>query len=164
MIVIASIHQPTTATFNLFSQLVLLSSGHVVYSGPTADVVPYFASQNIPIPSMTNPAEFILDVCNTDFDVDSTDVGGVESRTARLERLIGAWESNTDEAAKEGTPFAGQSYSAAMMGSPIGVMRQTFVLLHRLWMKSYRDLLAYWIRVIMYLGACSLLLSSLLSY
>ena len=153
MIVIASIHQPTTATFNLFSQLVLLSAGRLVYSGPTDQVVPYFATQGVPIPPLTNPAEFLLDVCNTDFDNSATDVGGDESRIARLNRLMEAWSPKgpgTEAAAS--TPFPDSEGAMSTSGAPTSVLWQTFVLLQRLWLKSYRDLLAYWIRVIMYLG------------
>ncbi|KAG0135494.1 P-loop containing nucleoside triphosphate hydrolase protein [Tuber indicum] len=138
MIVIASIHQPTTATFNLFSQLVLLSAGKLVYSGPVDQVVPYFSTQGVPIPPLTNPAEFLLDVCNTDFDNSATDVGGEESRIARLDRLMEAWSPKSSATEISSTPFA--DFEGALM------------LLQRLWLKSYRDLLAYWIRVIMYLG------------
>ncbi|CAZ80321.1 unnamed protein product [Tuber melanosporum] len=138
MIVIASIHQPTTATFNLFSQLVLLSAGKLVYSGPVDQVVPYFSTQGVPIPPLTNPAEFLLDVCNTDFDNSATDVGGEESRIARLNRLMEAWSPKSSATEISSTPFA--DFEGALM------------LLQRLWLKSYRDLLAYWIRVIMYLG------------
>ena len=152
MIVIASIHQPTTATFNLFSQLVLLSAGRLVYSGPTDQVVPYFATQGVPIPPLTNPAEFLLDVCNTDFDSSATDVAGDESRIARLNRLIDAWSPKGSATEVSSTPFADSEGALSTSGAPTSVLWQTFVLLQRLWLKSYRDLLAYWIRVIMYLG------------
>ena len=152
MIVIASIHQPTTATFNLFSQLVLLSAGKLVYSGPTDQVVPYFATQGVPIPPMTNPAEFLLDVCNTDFDNSAIDVAGDESRIARLNRLMDAWSPKGSATEVSSTPFADSEGALSTSGAPTSVLWQTFVLLQRLWLKSYRDLLAYWIRVIMYLG------------
>ncbi|PWW76124.1 P-loop containing nucleoside triphosphate hydrolase protein [Tuber magnatum] len=152
MIVIASIHQPTAATFNLFSQLVLLSSGRLVYSGPTDQVVPYFSTQGVPIPPLSNPAEFLLDVCNTDFDNSAIEVGGEEGRIARLDRLMEAWSPKSPATEISSAPFADSEGAMSTSGAPTGVPRQTLVLLQRLWLKSYRDLLAYWIRVIMYLG------------
>ena len=37
-LVIASIHQPRAAIWDLFNRVVLLSEGYTLYCGPTADV------------------------------------------------------------------------------------------------------------------------------
>ena len=42
--VIASIHQPSTTTFELFDKLMLLSKGKVAYNGPLSLINEYFAS------------------------------------------------------------------------------------------------------------------------
>lgn len=42
VLVIASIHQPSTTTFELFDKLMLLSKGKVVFSGPLKNVKGYF--------------------------------------------------------------------------------------------------------------------------
>lgn len=52
LIVIASIHQPSTKTFNLFDKLALLSEGKICYSGPVATVEDHFASIGFPTPAM----------------------------------------------------------------------------------------------------------------
>lgn len=44
VLVVASIHQPSTATFELFDKLMLLSRGRVVYNGEVKKVKGYFAS------------------------------------------------------------------------------------------------------------------------
>ena len=44
VLVIASIHQPSTTTFELFDKLMLLSRGEMVYNGPVGEVKDYFAS------------------------------------------------------------------------------------------------------------------------
>jgi ABC-type multidrug transport system ATPase subunit len=44
VLVIASIHQPSTTTFQLFDKLILMSRGKVTYNGPVANVGDYFAS------------------------------------------------------------------------------------------------------------------------
>lgn len=43
VLVIASIHQPSTTTFELFDKLMLLSKGQVVYNGAVNKVAGYFA-------------------------------------------------------------------------------------------------------------------------
>eukprot|EP00817_Percolomonadidae_sp_ATCC50343_P006831 CAMPEP_0117428628 /NCGR_PEP_ID=MMETSP0758-20121206/8292_1 /TAXON_ID=63605 /ORGANISM="Percolomonas cosmopolitus, Strain AE-1 (ATCC 50343)" /LENGTH=578 /DNA_ID=CAMNT_0005215087 /DNA_START=553 /DNA_END=2286 /DNA_ORIENTATION=- len=63
-IVIMSIHQPRTQVFTLCDELLLLSEGKVVYSGPTPDVLDHFASIGYEIPEATNPADIILDIVN----------------------------------------------------------------------------------------------------
>lgn len=44
ILVIASIHQPSTSTFALFDKLVLLSNGKTVYNGQVQNVQSYFDS------------------------------------------------------------------------------------------------------------------------
>lgn len=149
MIVICSIHQPSTQTFNLFSHLTLLSRGMTVYCGPIRGVMPHFANLSCPIPEHMNPAEFLLDVCNTDFEDDETDVG--ETSTKRLERLVTGWK---DLHPSVETKTSGKYQPDEALLPSSGVLKQTYVLLRRSWIKSYRDLLAYWIRVAMYLGMC----------
>lgn len=43
LLVIASIHQPSTTTFELFDKLLLLSKGKVAYNGPVSGIKDYFA-------------------------------------------------------------------------------------------------------------------------
>jgi ABC-type multidrug transport system ATPase subunit len=40
--IISTIHQPSTDVYGLFSKIMLLSEGKVVYFGPTAHVINYF--------------------------------------------------------------------------------------------------------------------------
>lgn len=40
--VICTIHQPRGSIFNMFDDLMLLSAGRLVYSGPAADAVSFF--------------------------------------------------------------------------------------------------------------------------
>jgi ABC-type multidrug transport system permease subunit len=119
-----------------------MSGGRIVYSGLTSEAVQYFADQGVPVPNFTNPAEHFLEVCNIDFD-------GSEAGVERLNRLVSAWNANassTKAITKETTKLT------ATDSSHRSSHRKTLVLLHRLWLKSYRDVLAYWLRVAMYLG------------
>ena len=62
--IIATIHQPSGATFNCFDYLLLLSRGQQVYFGPVEGTVNFFATAGKPVPLMTNPADFygIVDI------------------------------------------------------------------------------------------------------
>ncbi|KAH0124376.1 putative ABC transporter, partial [Aureobasidium melanogenum] len=150
LIVVASIHQPSTATFQLFDKLLLLSQGQTCYFGPVSNVAPYFASLGMPVPELMNPSEHILDLTNTDFE---SEEGGGNMTAQRLLMIQSAWKTRgndnygaSSELEKSET-FAGSQGPglAHDLGIPV-------TLLHRLFLKSYRDIVAYWIRVAMYMG------------
>jgi len=61
--VICTIHQPRSNIFDLFDQLVVLSLGEVVYAGPAADALPFFARITSTVcPTRGNPADHIVDL------------------------------------------------------------------------------------------------------
>ena len=71
ILIVASIHQPSTATFQLFDKMLLLSQGRTCYCGSVADVPRYFERAGLPISMYTNPAEHLLSITNSDFAQDS---------------------------------------------------------------------------------------------
>ncbi len=154
LIVVASIHQPSTATFALFDQLMLLSGGKTCYFGPRAGVQSYFDNISHPIPAYTNPAEFLLALVNVDFAKDN------ELSRTRLQFVHSAWAGSAQAAQAKSQIQTGattklasekassQDYSVEKRNARI----VTFVLLHRSWIKSYRDVIAYGIRIAMYTG------------
>jgi ATP-binding cassette subfamily G (WHITE) protein 1 len=56
--IVCTIHQPSTDIFNMFDDVMLLSSGYVTYFGPRQDMIKYFSSIGIKCPVYTNPADF----------------------------------------------------------------------------------------------------------
>jgi ATP-binding cassette subfamily G (WHITE) protein 1 len=58
--VVATIHQPSSEIFYLFDDLILLSEGEIIYSGPVVDAVPYFARHGYQCPTFNNPADYIF--------------------------------------------------------------------------------------------------------
>lgn len=171
LIVIASIHQPSTSTFELFDKLLLLSKGRTCYLGPTATVENHFFNIGYSLPMNVNPAEFILDVVSTDFsrDDESGAYGGKShsgqpTRTAieRLEYIQKSWQES-EQARITDTQVASPSdgkhsdmqmklitESAASFRPAF--YRVLFALLHRSFIKSNRDIIAYGVRIAMYLG------------
>ena len=156
-VVIASIHQPSTTTFELFDSLLLLSGGKTCYFGPVQNITSYFDNL-APIPIQTNPAEFLLDLVNTDFDNGhrpQTEVGfaTVQSYWSHSETYH-SLQSALSKPKDDSLPVL--SSSAIQQSRP---MRPDlpFILLHRNWIKSYRDLLTYGTRVAMYTGLAILM-------
>jgi hypothetical protein len=146
--VIASIHQPSTTTFRLFDKLLLLSGGKSHYFGPVQDIGPYFESIALPLPIHTNPAEFLLELMNIDFSTDS-------SLHNRLEGIHKSWVESSQSlelseqlavSIRDADPLP--TFKTSKRNFPIILM----VLVHRSFIKSYRDVVAYGIRIAMYIG------------
>ncbi|PGH14543.1 hypothetical protein AJ80_05863 [Polytolypa hystricis UAMH7299] len=151
LLVIASIHQPSTATFETFDKLLILSAGKTCYFGPTSQMSGYLGDIGHPMPIQTNPAEFVLDLVNTDF---SRDKDGARSR---LMILHAAWESSTNASATqdaiESSATAAEKHLIQTSKSEhANFLSVVLTLLHRTFIKSYRDVVAYGIRIAMYLG------------
>jgi hypothetical protein len=51
----------------LFDNTLLLSEGNTVYYGPPGDSIRYFESQGYPPSPLMSPAEFMLELTNSDF-------------------------------------------------------------------------------------------------
>jgi hypothetical protein len=101
---------------------------------------------------MMNPAEHVIDLINVDFSEGS-------SSAECLEDILTRWQSSV---ANQRLVAAVQSQSRNSGGSTIdiknktrekpGLVKQTLILLHRSFLKSYRDLVTYWVRLVMYMG------------
>ncbi|EXJ64305.1 hypothetical protein A1O7_00641 [Cladophialophora yegresii CBS 114405] len=148
LIIIASIHQPSTTTFQLFDQLMLLSQGRTCYFGAVSAVEGYFERIGRPIPLHINPAEYLLDLVNTDFGHDDSSADG------SLGYVHEAWTASEEHNA---LMLSTATVSSLVPVSPSRTSRKStlaiaWVLLHRNFIKSYRDLIAYGTRVFMYFG------------
>lgn len=64
--VISSIHQPRSSIFAMFDDLILLSEGRMLYSGPADQALPYFEDMGHKCPQHYNPAEFLADLISVD--------------------------------------------------------------------------------------------------
>jgi energy-coupling factor transporter ATP-binding protein EcfA2 len=151
LVVICSIHQPSTATFNLFDKLMLLSGGKTHYFGPASAVVPHFQAQGVHVPNYTNPAEFLLELVNIDFSTDMT------SASNRLDELHTQWLASPQARelqsliATLSSPSSAHPLNLSEISKP-STPSVILTLLHRSFVKSYRDVVAYGIRLAMYTG------------
>lgn len=62
-----TIHQPSARIFNIFDKVILLSQGRIVYFGPTATSIDYFASIGYQCPVHENPADYYIDIMTLDY-------------------------------------------------------------------------------------------------
>ena len=56
---IVTLLQPPPETFALFDDLILLSEGQIIYSGPVEEVVPYFESLGYKLPDRMDAADWL---------------------------------------------------------------------------------------------------------
>jgi len=156
LIVVTSIHQPSTMTFELFDKLLLLSSGKTCYCGETQMVKPYFDGIGFPMPILTNPADFILRLTNIDFERDT------EAACAKIKKIHEAWKLSPNAAAETSITTNLPSLTEADYFVTHGsdgnrILSTTWTVLHRSWIKSHRDVLVYGLRFGMYLGLAILM-------
>nr|XP_022314888.1 ATP-binding cassette sub-family G member 2-like [Crassostrea virginica] len=86
--IVFSIHQPRYSIYRLFDSLMLLSSGEVVYHGPTSDALTHFKSIGYTIQEHNNPPDFFLDVIRGDFHEELDTLDPEKTKTATDENNI----------------------------------------------------------------------------
>ncbi|KAL8750914.1 MAG: hypothetical protein Q9199_006772 [Rusavskia elegans] len=151
LIVIASIHQPSTATFDLFDKLLLLSAGQTCYFGPVSSIRTHMDARGSPIPLYMNPAEFLLDLMSSDFADDSAEAN------TNIAKLHSDWRNSAAaDVLASSIPLSPQekpdSTPLREAKAHAGFFAIVLALLHRSFIKSYRDVVAYGIRFAMYIG------------
>ncbi|KAK4204393.1 P-loop containing nucleoside triphosphate hydrolase protein [Triangularia verruculosa] len=157
LIIVASIHQPSTATFNLFDKLLLLSEGKAHYFGAVAGLGEYYEQQlGMEMPRHVNPAEWLLEQVNIDYADDK------ELARGKLEEMQLGWE-RSELKRKLDEDVASVAATAEKGGDKMivddetrekkpGIGSVVMTLVHRSFIKSYRDVVAYGIRLAMYTG------------
>ena len=67
--IVASIHQPSSALYHSFNQVVLLANGRQLYFGPGGNTpAEFFASQGRPCPVGYNVADHLLEIASAPID------------------------------------------------------------------------------------------------
>ncbi|KAI8353411.1 P-loop containing nucleoside triphosphate hydrolase protein [Mortierella sp. GBAus27b] len=158
--IVISIHQPRSEIFRLLletdGQIVLLSKGDIIYSGPIRCILSWIESTGISTcPSGVNPFDYLLDISMVDYASES-----IERQTAqRRQLLVKAWaqkENNTWLSLLENTKVENHtmdrngstSISMAVDFIPKGIgpslYSQVAVLTSRGWRNQIRDHLVIW--------------------
>ncbi|KAI5458646.1 P-loop containing nucleoside triphosphate hydrolase protein [Mariannaea sp. PMI_226] len=135
--VITTIHQPRSEIWQLFDNLIVLTKGIPVYSGPAKDCIPWFDNMGYKLPPFVNPAEFIIDVASVDNRTPELE----QETTERVERLKTAWNS---ESVKLFAPLQTEGDSnareqRAKVSRHAGFGRQVLVLTDRTLKVTLRD-------------------------
>ncbi|XP_027349230.1 ABC transporter G family member 15-like [Abrus precatorius] len=167
-IVICSVHQPSSETFNLFDDLLLLSSGETVYFGEVKMALKFFADAGFPCPIRRNPSDHFLLCINLDFDLItsvlartqlclvSSSNSAMGMRTADIrEKLIRSCKSselmiNARRKIQQLKPNEGHEIEPKF-GSNTTWWKQLCTLTKRSFLNMTRDIGYYWLRIIFYI-------------
>ncbi|KAJ1429998.1 P-loop containing nucleoside triphosphate hydrolase [Sesbania bispinosa] len=167
-IVICSIHQPSSETFNLFDDLLLLSCGETVYFGEAKMALKFFADAGFPCPTRRNPSDHYILCINLDFDLvtealarshlslPSTSNLAVGMKTTEVRAtLIESYKSselmiNARRRIQQLKPNEEQ-VTESNLRSTTSWCRQLCTLTKRSFLNMTRDMGYYWLRIIFYL-------------
>ena len=146
IIVVCTIHQPSTRVYNSFDQLMIMSRGRVAFSGDVKDAVEYFASTGYECPPAMNPAEFFLDLVNSDF----TDEEAVKA-------ILDTWEEKRPEGGssshhKKGFDEEGQEGVTKIQKAPL--RKEIGIMFSRHFAMIIRDPVLYIGRCFIFLFMC----------
>lgn len=108
--VVATIHQPSSQMFSLFSNVMFLAEGSVVYFGPPAAVVQYFSALGYDFPiSAHNPADCVMEVISAggenlagQFDVSDEEEEEVQKRyRATVQHVTREWRKREERGCED---------------------------------------------------------------
>ncbi|GAA5947430.1 hypothetical protein JCM3765_001675 [Sporobolomyces pararoseus] len=160
MLVIATIHQPNFETFSLFDNLVLLAGGYTMYNGPVAELDAYLSWTGSPTPKFCNPADHCVQLVNTEFMKRDN---STRSPLEHLSHYSDLWtQYQTEKPRQSLSPEHDYSLtfgekSRGGIAGIVGNLRKLNVLMHRNLLNYSRNILAYGIRLGMYMGMALLL-------
>jgi ABC-type multidrug transport system ATPase subunit len=143
LIVVCTIHQPSTTVYQLFDNVTILSQGRLAYTGLRVGAVPHFASIGFPLPPDTNPAEHMLTIVNADFAEDSNQVPKIlDSWAATAATMCASDQASTVQGLTQSHP------------SSTSFTQQTLALFRRHLRLSIVDPTLYLGRMVFFLMCC----------
>ncbi|XP_066257383.1 ATP-binding cassette subfamily G member 4-like isoform X2 [Euwallacea similis] len=77
--VICTIHQPPASVFQNFDQVYVLARGYCVYNGSPVNLVPFLAKSGFACPSTYTPADYIIEVVQSNPEMVNTLSGAIQN-------------------------------------------------------------------------------------
>ncbi|KAJ1487478.1 P-loop containing nucleoside triphosphate hydrolase protein [Baffinella frigidus] len=154
MIVVCTIHQPSSELFMQFSRAMILGkNGQVAFCGPTASLPAFLSEVGHAVPAGINVADFALNLVDCD----------PEDASSTLAKITTLWPQQTGKD-RSVNPSAGTGHiirstsfrtsEGVKLGA--GFLTQTWVHLRRQTVLAVRDPTLYTVRFVIYIGAAAL--------
>lgn len=89
--VILTIHQPREYILSMFTNIILLSQGKLIYFGSVPNAVKHFERCGYPCPVHTNPSDHFLDVITVDISSNEMQMKSLE----RVKAMEEQWSNET---------------------------------------------------------------------
>ncbi|CEG35983.1 atp-binding cassette superfamily [Plasmopara halstedii] len=140
--VLCTIHQPSSLVYDMFTNVIILSLGQTVYCGSRVNMISHFASVGFNCPKYMNPAEYYVNLVNTDFE-DHVDVT----------KLVCAYSQGSVKKQLVDQLLADRIHMIHLPDielRPSSALRQFSVLMYRNTLNNFRNPGIYWIRLLMY--------------
>ncbi|KAJ3360862.1 hypothetical protein HDU91_004259, partial [Kappamyces sp. JEL0680] len=152
--ILATIHQPSTETFNLFTHVLILAKGETAFFGTREEAILHFAAIGRPIPTHSNPSDVYLQMTNIDF-LQDREVG-----EKSVTQLVEAFKSSKHARAIDdaiSASIAAKKEMTVKHRYANGFLHQTKTLIQRGFLNAAKNPLSYWVRVAMYMGLAFLM-------
>ncbi|KAH9258346.1 hypothetical protein BASA81_003395 [Batrachochytrium salamandrivorans] len=122
--VLATVHQPSVACFELFDRVVVLSAGHTVYSGTRTGVAQFLQGCGRGVPaSGWNPADWILTLVDFNREEGAGAGGALEFRNdAQTEEIL-----RRRNVRSQGKGFKAATFDERMLGADVALLREGVV-------------------------------------
>ncbi|KAM7275938.1 hypothetical protein ACFE04_017804 [Oxalis oulophora] len=141
--VICTIHQPRGSVYIKFDDIMLLTEGALVYTGPAREApLEYFSKFGYRCPDHVNPAEFLADLMSIDYSSPEN----VMSSQKRIDSLVEAFAQQdtlvlyaNSLMKKDGYQKIVDSRKRVAAKKKGNWCRQFWLLLRRAWMQASRD-------------------------
>jgi ABC-type multidrug transport system ATPase subunit len=140
--VVCSIHQPRSAIYGLFDQLVLLSGGNAIYSGLREGAEPHFATLGHDLPAKYNPADFFIDLVSLDY----TNADVTKEGQDRVAKLVAGWTNNSPDTSIVMRKTLMESRREAPAGMTT-YFRPLALHVARTWREQLRDKVAFLLKI-----------------
>ncbi|XP_050512644.1 ATP-binding cassette sub-family G member 1 isoform X6 [Diabrotica virgifera virgifera] len=136
-IVICTIHQPNTQTYEMFDQVYMLAKGRCVYQGPSTNTVPFLASVGLHCPQYHNPADYIMEVVSGEYG-DHIDQLAVAAQDKKWQNIPTIKLSDTPAIDSKDNNIIYSDENVTLSKSP-SEWKRFFILLQRSSVQLYRD-------------------------
>ncbi|KAK3420680.1 hypothetical protein EUGRSUZ_G01539 [Eucalyptus grandis] len=169
-IVICSMHQPSSEVFDIFDDLLLLSSGETVFLGEAKMAIEFFADAGFACPRRKNPSDHFLRCISLDFDSVTATLllsprncqnpassgFSMKMKTAEIKAtLIQSYKSSEYSCAvrrKMQEIAATKDYQVCQLNKNTNSSKwkELRILTHRSFINMYRDIGYSWLRIMFY--------------
>lgn len=118
-IVVASIHQPTSDIFHLFTNIILMNAGQIIFHGTVEEAEKLFTSINLSCPATYNPAEFYINVISD------------PKKSLEFVKCLAASKNSSKKEGDENLTPLSSSFECYEKKKPLAWLQQCRIITHR---------------------------------